>query len=113
MSFNSDVSFSKVMKFDSDLTIEQLCLQLESKTFKWLTKDDFVAAVAALNGTRESGMRFVDKSIKAGLKQADRKYHVIRSLAKCRMCTMDENEKEEEEKKEESKEAGPTVHYFS
>lgn len=48
MSFHSNASSSEVMKSVSDLTVEQLLIELESRSSKQLAKDDLVVAVNAI-----------------------------------------------------------------
>lgn len=74
--------------------------QLKWKPSKQLGNDNFAAAVAIIERTREDRMRSVNKSIQksieVGLKHADRSHDKILSIVKCGMSVRDEKEKEEE-----------------
>lgn len=100
MSFYSDASASEVIKRGSNLTIEYLRLELESRPSKWLTKDVFVAATAVLGQTREGEIRSLDRCIEARLKYADCVYKVNLPLAKCRMSAGVKKEKKKENEEE-------------
>lgn len=83
------------MKQGSDRTDKQLCLELEASPFKWVTKDDLIAATGAIERTTTDGIMSSDKLIEAQLKHADRAHDDILSLAKCRMSVSDKNDKNE------------------
>lgn len=97
MYFKCKASSSKAIKKGTDVTVKQLHLELESRSSKRLTKDDFVRILTVIQRTREDEMRSVDRSIdrliEVGMKHADRIYAVILSLVKCWIRFGDENEK--------------------
>lgn len=96
--FNSDLSSSsKALKPVFNFTVEQLCLDLEVRSSKWLTKDDLlVTTVTTVEWIRRGGERSVDKSIETELKHMDRIYDDILSLTKCILNVRNKKKKKEE-----------------